>query len=87
MSTFFLALLAISPLMLTQHWIGGQWVDAQNSETLEVINPRHGRSMGRAVMSGSKDVEAAVETAKKALPEWRERPIRERGEVMYNLAI
>lgn len=68
-----------------KNWIGGQWVDAQNSEMMEVINPRHGRSMGRAVMSGAKDVAAAVAAAKKALPEWRERPIRERGEVMYNL--
>ena len=68
-----------------KNWIGGEWVDAQNSETFDVINPRYGLPMGKAVMSGAKDVAAAVAAAKKALPDWRERPIRERGEVMYNL--
>ncbi len=68
-----------------KNWIGGEWVDAQNSDTLDVINPRYGRSMGAAVMSGAEDVAMAVAAAKKALPEWRERPIRERGQVLYNL--
>ena len=68
-----------------QNYIGGQWVGAQNADTLQVINPRHAQSMAEVVMSGSEDIAAAVAAAKKALPEWQERPIRERGEVMYNL--
>jgi malonate-semialdehyde dehydrogenase (acetylating) / methylmalonate-semialdehyde dehydrogenase len=68
-----------------QNYIGGQWVDAQNTSTLEVINPRHAQSMGDVVMSGAEDVASAVAAAKAALPAWQERPIRERGEVMYKL--
>ena len=68
-----------------QNYIGGQWVSAQNSETMEVINPRHAKAMANVAMSGAQDVDAAVEAAKAALPEWQEKPIRERGEVMYKL--
>lgn len=68
-----------------QNYIGGQWLAAQTTGTLQVINPRHAQSMADVVLSGAEDVKAAVAAAKKALPEWQERPIRERGEVMYNL--
>ena len=68
-----------------QNYIAGQWVSPQNSKTMEVINPRHAKSMANVVLSGAQDVSAAVEAAQKALPEWQEKPIRERGEVMYKL--
>ena len=68
-----------------QNWIGGKWVDAQNTEKLEVINPRYGKSMAQVCMSGADDVAKAVAAAKEALPAWQEMPIRERGEVFYNL--
>ncbi len=68
-----------------QNYINGQWVSAQNSDTMDVINPRHAQTMAKVVMSGAKDVASAVEAAKAALPGWQEMPIRERGEVMYKL--
>ena len=68
-----------------QNYISGQWVSPQNSETMEVINPRHAKSMAKVVMSSAQDVNAAVKAAQEALPEWQEKPIRERGEVMYKL--
>lgn len=67
------------------NWIGGQWQAPEGAHMEEVINPRHARVMAKVCYSGAKDVAAAVEAAKTALPEWRERPIRERGEVLYNL--
>ena len=67
------------------NWINGAWEDAQSGEYLEVINPRYGQSMGRVCLSGEAEVARAVESAKAALPAWREMPIRERGAVFYKL--
>ena len=41
--------------------------------------------MAQVCMSGAEDVAKAVAAAKEALPAWQEMPIRERGEVFYNL--
>ena len=71
--------------MSAQNWIGGQWQDAQNADMLDVINPRYGKTMAQVCLSGAQDVEKAVAAAKEALPAWQEMPIRERGEVFYNL--
>lgn len=74
-----------TPYTDAKNWIGGAWVDASGSETLDVINPRHGSVMARVVMSGAEEVAQAVASAKAALPAWRDMPIRERGTVFYNL--
>jgi len=67
------------------NWIGGRFVDPGNLQTLEVINPRHGRPMSTVVMSGAAEVDAAVDAARRAQPGWREWPMRERAQVMYRL--
>ena len=67
------------------NWIGGEWKKPSLGETIDVMNPRHGKAMAKVGMSGEQDVADAVAAAKKALPEWSARPIRERGEVLYKL--
>lgn len=69
-----------------RNFIGGQWVDAIDAHgTLDVVNPRWGKAMAKVTMSGAADVDAAVKAAKAALPDWRDRPMRERAQVMYRL--
>ncbi|NUP07208.1 MAG: CoA-acylating methylmalonate-semialdehyde dehydrogenase [Polyangiaceae bacterium] len=69
-----------------RNYIGGAWADPRSSkETLEVLNPRHGKAMAKVVMSGAEDVDAAVKAAEKAFQAWRLWPIRERAHVMYKL--
>ena len=67
------------------NWIGGEWVDPKGKERIDVINPRHGKAMSTVPMCGSEEVAAAVEAAKRALPAWRDLPLRERAYVFYNL--
>lgn len=67
-----------------KNFIGGQWVDGP-SETLEVINPRHGKVMSRTPMSGAAEVDAAVQAAAAAYADWRATPMRERAQVFYRL--
>ena len=68
-----------------QNWIGGEWVAASTGESQAVVNPRHGEVMGRVVMGGAADVDAAVAAAKAAFPAWRATPMRERAQILYRL--
>lgn len=68
-----------------QNWIGGQWVEPTGSETYDVINPRHGKSMSTFRSATASDIAAAVSAARVNLAEWQSRPIRERAMVFYNL--
>ncbi len=67
------------------NWIGGEWQKPSGADRLEIINPRHGKSMGTVGNSTASDIDAAVAAARAALPEWRTMPIRERGAVLYKL--
>lgn len=66
-----------------KNWIGGEWVDPSGTEVLEVINPRHGKSMAKVRMSTAEDVDRAVRAGKAAFMAWREWPMRERAQIMY----
>jgi 1-pyrroline dehydrogenase len=73
---------------VSQHknFVGGEWVDAVEGGTMEVLNPATGEVIAE-VPSGTKaDVDRAVEAAKKALPEWLETTPGERQEALLKLA-
>lgn len=69
------------------NYIGGEWCPAQQGATLDVINPRHNKVMGKVADSSTADVEAAVAAASAALPGWRATPLKERVQVLYRLKI
>ncbi len=73
-----------------RHWIGGAWRDPSaqsvaHATTLEVQNPRYGRSIAQVRMGGADDVNLAVDAASAAARAWGEWPIRDRAHVMYRL--
>ena len=53
-----------------ENFIGGEWVDAVDGETMEVLEPRDRRDDRRGPRRAQADVDRAVQAAKKALPEW-----------------
>jgi malonate-semialdehyde dehydrogenase (acetylating) / methylmalonate-semialdehyde dehydrogenase len=67
------------------NFIGGRWVPASTSDTLDVTNPANGEVLARVPLSGVADVEAAVAAASAALPDWRGRSVGERAEFIYAL--
>jgi malonate-semialdehyde dehydrogenase (acetylating) / methylmalonate-semialdehyde dehydrogenase len=69
----------------SKNWIGGQWVDAQDGDTLVVENPRHGKPLGTTPASKAVDVDAAVAAAKAAFPGWKATPLKERVQVLYRM--
>ncbi len=76
---------AFTEYVPVKNWIGGAWREGSVGSWLDIENPRHGKAMGKMTLSNAKDVEAAVEAAKKAFPAWRSTPMRERAQVLYRL--
>ena len=54
-----------------KNFIGGGWVDAAASGTLDDVNPATGEVSALVPLSGAADVDAAVSAAREAFPGWR----------------
>src|SRR5918999_4952097 len=66
--------------------VGGEWVDAVEGGTAEIINPSTGETIAEVPNGPQADVDRAVEAAKRAWPEWRETTPQERSELLLKLA-
>ena len=51
--------------------VGGQWLAATSTETIDVVNPATGDSLTKVPRGTHADIEAAVDAATAALPAWR----------------
>ena len=69
-----------------KNFVGGEFVDAVEGGTMEVLNPSTGEVVAEVPQGTQADVDRAVEAAKKAWPEWREVTPAERAEVLLKLA-
>ena len=69
-----------------KNFVGGEWVDAVEGGTMEVLNPATGETIAEVPSGTQADVDRAVEAAKKALPEWLETTPGERAEALLALA-
>ena len=68
-----------------KNWIGGSFRDAMAGASMDVLNPRHNKAMGKVAVSSAADIEAAVAAAKAALPAWKAMPVKERSQVLYKM--
>jgi aminobutyraldehyde dehydrogenase len=75
-----------SELEQQQIFVGGGWRDSASRETMEVLNPATGEAIATVPRCDVDDVDAAVDAAKKALPEWLETTPGERAEALLKLA-
>ena len=57
------------PKILT-NFVGGTFTTSTSSRTLPVTNPYDGSILTSIVLSNSKDVDSAVQTAQKAFEQW-----------------
>ena len=69
-----------------QVFIGGEWTDAADGATMEVVNPATGETIAEVPRCAAEDVDRAVEAAKRALPEWLDATPGERAELLLKLA-
>jgi aldehyde dehydrogenase (NAD+) len=54
----------------TQFYIDGRWVDPSEPRTLDVIDPATEQPIARIALGGQKDVDLAVQAARRALETW-----------------
>jgi len=76
---------AAPPISKLTHYINGRWADAHASEWREVVNPATGEILANVPMADSADVNAAVEAAAAAFPEWRRTPPEDRIQPLFKL--
>ncbi|MEY4935601.1 MAG: hypothetical protein RIS64_1960 [Bacteroidota bacterium] len=65
------------------NFIGGKKVSSQTERWLEVISPLDGKLLATVPMSERADLDAAVQAAKLALPNWSKMPIKERVQIFF----
>ena len=66
-------------------WIGGEWRRPSSDPATEVLNPATGDVLAHSPAGSSADVDAAVQAAAKAFPEWRATPPAERIQYLFKL--
>lgn len=67
-------------------YIGGKWEAAADGRTFATFSPSTGKKLGEVPYAAAADVDRAVQAAKKAFPEWRRVPMRERAKCLEALA-
>jgi malonate-semialdehyde dehydrogenase (acetylating) / methylmalonate-semialdehyde dehydrogenase len=68
------------------NFIGGDLVQVDSSHFTPVYNPSRGEVIAQTPDSGERDVDLAVEAARKAFPDWADTPVVERARVMFRFA-
>ncbi len=66
-----------------RNYIGGEFVDGNGAQFLDVTNPADGSVISRVPLSGQAEVDRAVQAARKAFPAWSAMPIKERVQVFF----
>jgi len=68
-----------------RNFVGGGWVDAAGTETLDDVNPATGDVSALVPLSGEADVDAAVRAAREAFPAWRSTAPQKRARAVMAL--
>jgi len=71
-----------SDLLLTQNFIGGRWIAAQQGLRYRVDDPASDALITEVADSGVDDARAAADAAHAAFPAWRALPARQRSQLL-----
>src|SRR2546422_758782 len=67
------------------HFIGGEWVNSKSTEWQDLVNPATHASLGKVPLADVAEVNAAIEAAATAFPEWRRTPPEDRIQPLFKL--
>ena len=70
----------------TKLFIDGEFVDAADGATMEVLNPHDNSVIGEVAEGGEADIDAAVDAATRAFPAWRDMAAAGRDNPLLKLA-
>ncbi len=74
--------IADEALLKTQAYINGEWVDADNGETLAVTNPANGEVIAAVAKCGGTETRRAIAAAQAAMVGWRQWSAKERAALL-----
>ena len=67
-------------------FIGGSWVEGEDAERFETLNPANGTPLARVIQAGPEDVDRAVQAARAAQGPWSRLGGHARARFLYALA-
>ena len=76
----------MSELRTLRNYINGEFVDAADGRTLDVIDPTTGEVYATSPLSGAADVDAAMAAAAEAFPVWRDATPSTRQKLLLKIA-
>ncbi len=71
----------------SQHYIAGEWVDGEGSDTFESTNPATGETLGEFHRGIDADIDRALAAANDAFEDWRELSYTDRAEYLWEIYI
>jgi len=72
--------------MQTKLFIGGEFVDALDGDTIDVLDPHDGSLIASVAQAKEADVDRAVQAASQAAPAWARMAAADRGRLLLRLA-
>jgi malonate-semialdehyde dehydrogenase (acetylating)/methylmalonate-semialdehyde dehydrogenase len=70
-------------LRQVQHWINGQVVAGTSGRFGDVYNPARGKVQAKVALGSAEEVDAAVQAAAAAFPQWSAQPALRRARVLF----
>jgi len=67
------------------HFIAGQWTASKSTNWQDVVNPATAATLAKVPLAEAAEVNAAVEAAAAAFPEWRRTPPEDRIQPLFKL--
>jgi len=74
----------IKGILQLQNHVDGEWIDS-DGDAKDVVNPATGKTIATVPISTRDEVNAAVEAAQEAFPDWRRTPPLARARCMFRL--
>ncbi|HKC71511.1 MAG TPA: CoA-acylating methylmalonate-semialdehyde dehydrogenase, partial [Terriglobales bacterium] len=68
-----------------RNYFNGKWQTSAATEHREIINPATNEVLGQVPLSSAAEVDAAVQAAARAFPEWRRTPPEDRIQYLFKL--
>ncbi len=72
-------------LKVVRNYIGGKWVEPENSGYLDIENPSTGDVIGKTPLSTAAEANRAIEVAAEAFKSWSRTPVGRRTQPLYEL--
>lgn len=76
----------MSDLRTLRNYINGEFVDAADGRTLDIVDPTTGEAYATSPLSGASDVDAAMASAAAAFPAWRDATPSTRQKLLLKIA-